>query len=175
MKKRGSVAALVLVTVLVITTCVNAEWAKTGKETLKGLDSLYVIIQKLPPDAAKIGLTSIMVRNDVELKLKGAGITVPFALVGKEEPYFNVVIDVSYDTTNDFVCYAMHLSLFQPVSLLRDPSLSCPARTWFISSTAGASKKESVKLLRDGINKHVEQFIDDYRAVNPKKTMQKGG
>ena len=127
----------------------------TGKETLKDVGSLYVTIQKLPPDAAEIGLTPSMLRKDIELQLKGAGITIPFALVGNEEPYLNLVTDVSYDTKNDFVYYATHLSLIQPVSLLRDPTLSCAARTWFISSTAGAQKKESVKLLRDAIAKQV--------------------
>ncbi len=175
MKKRESVSLLVLAMSLVMSPCANAEWAKNQAATLKGIESLYVVIYNLDPDAPTVGLTSSMLRKNIELKLKAAGITVPLEMIGNDEPYLNVVINLQYDTSNDFVYYSFNVSLIQPVVLLRDANLSCSARTWFISSTGGAPKKESVRLMNDEINKRVDQFINDYRAVNPKKTMEKGG
>ena len=175
MKKRTSVSLLVLAMLLVISPCVNAESARNQTATLKGIESLYVVIKKLQPDATEVGLTSTMVRKDIELKLKGAGIPVPFALIGNEDPYLNVVINVSYNKSNDFVYYAIHISLMQRVALVRNSTLSCSAMTWFKSSTGGATKRESVRSMRDEINKYVDQFLNDYRAANPKKTMKKGG
>ena len=175
MKKRERVSLLVVAMLLVMSPCANAESAKNQRATLKGIESLYVVIINLDPDAAKVGLTPTMVRKDIELKLKAAGITVPLELIGNDEPYLNVVINLHYDTSNDFVYYSVSVSLIQPVVLLRDANLSCSARTWFISSTGGAPKKESVRLMNDEINKRVDQFINDYRAANPKKPMEKGG
>ena len=86
MKKREKVALLVLVMLLVSSPYVKAEWAKTEKEILKGINSLYVTIENLHPDAAEIGLNSTDLRKDIEDKFKTTGITVPFALIGNEEP-----------------------------------------------------------------------------------------
>jgi len=154
---------------------VNAEWSKNQTASLTGIESLYVVINNLDPDAATVGLNSTELRKNIELKLKSAGITVPFALIGNDEPYLNIVINLQYDTSHDFVYYSFTVSLIQPVILVRNSNLSCPARTWFIAGTGGAPKKESVRLINDEINKHVDQFINDYRAVNPKKKMEKGG
>ena len=153
----------------------NAEWSKNQTASLTGIESLYVVINNLDPDAATVGLNSTELRKNIELKLKSAGITVPFALIGNDEPYLNIVINLQYDTSHDFVYYSFTVSLIQPVILVRNSNLSCPARTWFIAGTGGAPKKESVRLINDEINKHVDQFINDYRAVNPKKKMEKGG
>ena len=52
MRIRGWVLLIALAFVLVATPSLNAEWAKTQSETLKGIDSLYVTIENLHPDAA---------------------------------------------------------------------------------------------------------------------------
>jgi hypothetical protein len=154
---------------LVISPCVHAEWAKTEKETLKGIHSLYVTIENLHPDAAEIGLDSRMLRKDIEDKFRTAGISVPFALIGNEEPYLNVAITVHYNKATDFVYYALHIALLQPVVLANTSTLSCYGRTWFTSSAGGAAKKESAQIIREDVNRQIDTFIKDYRAVNPKK------
>ena len=169
MKKRKWVSLLVLVISLVTTPCVNAEWARTEKETLKGINSLYVTIENLHPDAAVIGLDSTVLRKDIEGKFKTAGITVPFALIGNEDPYLNVAITVHYNKETDFVYYALSISLLQPVVLAKTSNLSFYGRTWFTSSAGGAAKKESVQVIREEINRKIDAFLKDYRAVNPKK------
>ena len=155
--------------VLTASHSVNAEWAKNQSATLKGINSLYVTIENLHPDAAEIGLNSSMLRKDIEDKFKAAGITIPFALVGNEDPYLNMVITVHYDKAKDFVYYALHISLLQPVILTKTSNLSCYGRTWFVSSAGGASKKESVQVIRADIEKQIDRFLNDYRAANPKK------
>ena len=139
-----------LALILVASPSVNAEWAKNQSETLKGIENLYVTIENLHPDAKEIGLNSVMLRKDIEDKLKNTGITVPFALIGNDEPYLNVVITVHYDKAKDFVYYALHISLLQPVVLAKASNLSCYGRTWFVSSAGGARKKEAVQVIRAG-------------------------
>ena len=51
--------------VLTASHSVNAEWAKNQSATLKGINSLYVTIENLHPDAAEIGLNSSMLRKDM--------------------------------------------------------------------------------------------------------------
>jgi hypothetical protein len=169
MKIGGWILFLALALLLVASPSANAEWARTQSETLKGIDSLYVTIENLHPDAAEIGLNSMMLRKDMEDKLKNTGITVPFALIGNDEPYLNVVITLHYDKEKDFVYYALHISVLQPVVLAKSSNQSCYGRTWFISSAGGASKKEAVQIIREDINKKIDTFIKDYLAVNPKK------
>jgi hypothetical protein len=169
MKLRASIIFLALALLLVSSFSANAEWAKTESETLRGINSLYVTIENVHPDAEEIGLTSVMLRKDIENKLKAAGITVPFALIGNDEPYLNIVITVHSDKVKGFVYYALHISLLQPVVLANTSNLSCYGRTWFISSAGGASKKEAVQIIREDINKKMDTFIQDYLAVNPKK------
>ena len=169
MKLRGWILFFALAIILVASFSVNAEWARTQSETLKGIESLYVTIENLHPDAAEIGLTAAMLRKDIENKLKATGITVPFALIGNDEPYFNMVITVHYEKEKDFVYYALHMSVLQPVVLTKSSNLSCYGRTWFLSSAGGASRKESITVIREDINKKIDAFIKDYLAVNPKK------
>ena len=169
MKIRDWIFCLTVVLVLVASPCVSADWAQTQKETLKGIHSLYVTIENLHPDAAVIGLNAFDLRKDIEGKFKASGITIPFALVGHDDPYLNVVITVHYDKATDFVYYALHISLLQPVVLKKTSNLSCYGRTWFTSTAGGAAKKEAVKTIREEINKKIDAFLTDYRAVNPKK------
>lgn len=169
MNIRGCFVASAPALVLVMSTCVHAEWAKTEKETLKGIHSLYVTIENLHPDAAEIGLDSMVVRKDIEDKFKAAGITIPFALIGNDDPYLNVAITVHYDKATNFVYYALHISLLQPVVLAKTSNLSCYGRTWFTSGAGGVAKKESVQVIREEINRKIDAFLKDYRAVNPKK------
>lgn len=159
----------VVALVLVFSPCVHAEWAKTQKETLKGIHSLYVTIENLHPDATEIGLNSFDLRNDIESKFKATGITIPFALIGNDDPYLNATITVHYNKATDFIYYALHISLLQPVTLTRSSSLSCYGRTWFTSSAGGAAKKEAAKNIREEISKKIDAFLKDYRAVNPQK------
>ena len=111
----------------------------------------------------------MMLRKDIEDKFKGAGVTIPFALIGNEEPYLNVAITIYYNKETDFVYYALSISLLQPVVLAKTSNLSCYGRTWFTSSAGGAAKKESVQVIREEINRKIDAFLKDYRAVNPKK------
>lgn len=168
MKKPRRILFFSLALMLVASFSANADWAKTESETLKGIKNLYVTIENLHPDAAEIGLNTTMLRKDIEDKLKTTGITVPFALIGNDEPYLNVVITVHYDKEKDFVYYALHISLLQPVVLANTSNLSCYGRTWFVSSAGGASKKEAVQIIRQDINKKIDAFVKDYLAVNPK-------
>ncbi len=169
MKLRSSIIFLTTALILTASFSVNAEWAKSQSETLKGINSLYVTIENLHPDAKEIGLTSVMLRKDIEDKLKNTGITVPFALIGNDEPYLNIVVTVHYDKSTDFVYYALHISVLQPVVLAKASNLSCYGRTWFTSSAGGARKKESVNVIRADIAKQIDRFLNDYRTANPKK------
>ena len=111
-------------------------------------------------------------QTDVELRLRQNGIKV----LSEEEksltlgmPSLYVRVSVMINDKSQLVVYSISLQLQQNVLLLRDPTKICPgASTWDTGSfgTVGESK---IGTMREDIKDKVDEFINDYLAVNPKK------
>lgn len=137
-------------------------------ETLRGLKGIHVKIEKLRDDAKKAGLTQSILKTDVELKLRKAGIRV----LTKDEIYLTPGVPHLYvnvraikpKTIRGFV-YSARVEFAQRVILPRNRSIETEALTWtdsFIGITP------DLRDVREVVGDLVDQFMNDYLAVNPK-------
>jgi ribosomal protein S8 len=173
----------VLAAILVI--CANIIWAtnKTDsltspqvtsiiideRDTLKGLQGVYVLVENLKPEVEKYGLTRQQLQTDVELRLRQNGIRV----LSKQEqfstpgmPYLYVNVNTMPDI-NGLVPLGILLELKQNVFLARDTTKLCIASTWN-GSTTGSVGSKKIETIRDSVKDSVDIFINDYLAANPK-------
>ena len=141
------------------------------KDTLKGLQGVFVAVEAIKPEIEKYGLTKQQLQTDVELQLLQNGIKVLsepkwFSMPGMPYLYVNVTAVISEGP--QYVAYSISLHLNQNTLLLRDITKGCVASTWHMNSigSVGLSK---ITTIREAVKDHVDMFISDYLAVNPKR------
>ncbi len=67
---------IAIITSLSISSLTFASDAKHNRASLRGLEGLYVSVERLNPEIVNDGLTEDLVQEDAQLKLKIAGIRV---------------------------------------------------------------------------------------------------
>lgn len=142
------------------------------EKSLRGLQGVNVIIESLSSEAEQAGLNRTAIQTDVELKLRLAGIKVlseEESLKQRGYPYLyvNAIVGLGKNTPG-LAFYAIRCALKQDVTLTRDDSISTIATTWDTgaSGLVGASNLQNI---RGGIKDLVDEFINAYLSVNPKK------
>jgi hypothetical protein len=169
--KKGLAISVIMIFVIL---CVVPSWAVNGKSnraTLRGLKGIGVLVEQLPPEVEKGGLSKDQLQKDVETKLRAAGIKVLTKeecakTPGEPNLYINVNVNIA-KTESDIYPYSLDLLFIQKVSLLRDQKITSHAVTW---STAGVGSitKTMVSQLRESVGEILDIFIKAYRAENPK-------
>jgi len=142
------------------------------RNTLKGLQGVYVIVESLKPEVEKYGLTEQQLQTDVELRLRQNGIKVLsqqewLSTPGRPWLYVNVNV-VIHDEPPLVVAYNILLKLKQDVLLERDTTKRCDASTWYTGSI-GCASLGKIGTIREHVKNYVDKFINDYLAANPKK------
>ena len=157
--------AILCMTILIVASPILlADGSAPSRATLKGIDSVGVVVEVLPEGAKTLGLTEEMIRNDVELKLRLAGLGVVSKreitnLPGGTYLYVNVTV------TKGTLASSIDLELVQDVRLERNGQ-SIPATTWSVGRVAA---NENAQEIRDDIKDHVDNFLNAWLSVNPKK------
>ncbi|MGA1979076.1 MAG: hypothetical protein ABSG99_00710 [Sedimentisphaerales bacterium] len=141
------------------------------RDTLKGLQGVYVLVGNLKPEVEKYGLTTQQLKTDVELRLRQNDIRVLseqewLSTLGNPVLYVNVNIVVNEDI--GFAAFSISLELKQKVFLARDIAKFCLASTWNSGDTGGVGSN-NVKNIRDTVKDRVDGFINEYLAANPKE------
>jgi hypothetical protein len=172
MKIRKWLMILIIVTFsLSLTSSVFAINGLSNRTTLRGLKGVGVLVEKLPPEVEKEGLSADQLQKEIGSKLQSAGIrllTKEESLRAPGEPYLYININVNIaKTESDIYPYSIDLLLIQKVSLVRDPKLTSYAITW---STGGVGSigKQILSQLRESVEAMVDVFIKAYLAENPK-------
>lgn len=140
------------------------------QESLKGFDTLKVVVEHLEPDLEQAGLTRDQIQTDVEIKLRRAG----FIVKGKNEvffPYIYLYIQLTSFEKNSGFAFNIAISLKQEVSLSRNKSVSLLSATWDTNIT-GYLPKSDVGKLREAILAQVDLFINDYLKANGRTSNQ---
>ena len=103
---------------------------ESGRETLRGIPAIFVVIEGLDPDLEKDGLSKSQLQTDVELKLRLAGIKVLTWEQGRFQPgapflYLNIA------TSKKIGLYAftIRLAFHQDAQLLRNNHLTAGVST----------------------------------------------
>jgi hypothetical protein len=166
--------------VMVITTAViqitasrvNAEYIYDDVETLRGMNSLYLYVHSLPPQAEESGLTQEQILSDVDTQLRSAGIPV----VSYREccdvpgsPYLFVGVGLLKDPKHDLYAVTAHLELRQVCSLEREAEATYHATTWMRGETELVEATTLESALQNLLHGWVKMFIYDYWSVNNKK------
>lgn len=147
--------------------------AADDKETLRGIRGFNVVVEQLPRVVDRSGTRREEVKNLLEARLRKAGLKI----LSEDEalsqssisgyPYLYVYTDITPYSKGDFFVYHIVVELRQRSTLMRDPSLSVYTATWS-RSRCGAARKYRWKELQNDIVKLLNEFIDDFREVNPK-------
>lgn len=147
------------------------------RETLRGLSGVYVLVEQIRVDMESDGLTHDRIQTDVELRLRKAGIPV----LSKEQmlkapgmPNLYINIQSIRSAIYRGYSYSLEVSLDQDVSLTRTVISTNPtyhptitASTWS-RTLVGTAPVDELSTIRRSIADYVDQFINDYLAVNPK-------
>lgn len=154
-----------------------AERARISKlpvniQNLVGVKGIYVLIEGLGENAKSPGFTRELLKTDVELKLRLAGIKVNskeewFTSADRAYIYVNITtVDVN---EIDHMIYSIIIKLVQRVGLLRAPYMTVFGATWDSSGTVIRSKSKFLETARQSVKDHMDLFINDYLTANPKK------
>jgi hypothetical protein len=146
----------------------------SSRQTLAGLRGVYVEVVLKTDEAQLSGLTEVQLRTDAELKLREAGIKVvafeetrdtlglPFLFVG--------VSAVPLKNLPGLYAISVTVDIFQPIRLERNPSTVAVGETWNATGVCGAAGADHVEeTVRKAVRDLLDQFINAYLAVNPKR------
>lgn len=142
---------------------------RSNRATLQGLKGIGVLVENLPPEVEKEGITKNQLQIEVELKLREAGIKVlsrEECLKTPGEPYLYININVNTaKTESDIYPYSIDVMFIQKVSLVRDPQQTTYSVTWSTGGV-GSVSKQLMNPLRSSVSDIVNVFIQAYLAEN---------
>jgi hypothetical protein len=140
--------------------------------TLDGIKSIYVLIEPVPREVEKEGLTTRQFRSDAEKKLQKAGIK----LLSEEEydkykivrsypmARLEVITDVQeVKGSEDLRIYNIIVQVRQVVWLGRKPIVNFAGTTWRVQEFGYT---RNLNVVRDKVKEAVGQFITAYFSVN---------
>jgi len=157
-----------------------SEYALEQRDTLKGLVSFHVAIGISDKgESSKYGLTEGILRTDVERKLRTAGIKVledkearltsPRIVLG----VFSVYPEIP-EGKSLIAVTAVTIEVQQWVAIERTPSIRCVAATWSATRVGLVGLSLYKDTVRSAVKNMVDDFLNDYLAVNPKEPTKEG-
>jgi hypothetical protein len=143
----------------------QAQNSKHSIASLKGMSTLFVVVEQLPDGAMVLGLTAETIQTDVQLKLRVAGIRV----VAREEgtklpggPYVYIALNL----TNNAQAASINIELRQNARLEPNGQFVLGVTTWNVGDIISNPTAQSI---RDNIKDGVDLFLNVWLSVNPKK------
>jgi hypothetical protein len=159
--------ALYLFTTILLAIAYSAD-AQTSS-VFRDVGPIAVVIQELDPDAVREEFTVDLIRTDIEVELRKAGIrVVDRTQLGENSgnPYLFLVVNTLKGTLNTYT-YSMELRFHQNASLIRNPDVSLSVSTWN-RSVIGNERGNRLPQLREKIKEMLMPFINEYLAANPR-------
>jgi hypothetical protein len=141
------------------------------RDTLRGLREVSVLVEYLPDDVEREGLSLEHLKRDIEVRLRQAGLrvlTISEIANSPGAPYLYVAVYPLTGPSLNFNGYAIGLTLKQLVQLSRNPTTEFFATTWEGPAPPSSLSAPSVFDIRTRISDAVGRFIIDYQAVNPR-------
>lgn len=131
------------------------------RATLKGATSVSVIIDVLPADFGKEGVTAELLRDRLTQKLRE--VNIPLDDSAKE--FLGLRISSVRDTRGPYAV-AINLGFYQPVTLARDPAVRLAPPTWDTDIVLMAPTKVLTRAVLESIDDLANRFIAAWRSVN---------
>ena len=131
------------------------------RATLKGATSVSVIVDALPPDLPKEGVTGEALSARLTTRLRDAGI--PLDDAAKE--FVGLRISSVRDTRGPYAV-SITLGFYQPVALSRDPTMRFAPQTWDTDIVLMAAPKFLERATLVSVDDLADRFIAAWRSVN---------
>lgn len=132
------------------------------RATLRGLEAVQVRVSDPGLDLAKDGYAREMLRTNVEVRLRQAGI--PIVTAPDAAMLFANLTAVKGGFPSTYA-YSIEISVVQSVKLTRDPNIISSAPTWSLSQIG---QKRRAREVRDEVGPLVDRFVSLFLAMNPK-------
>jgi hypothetical protein len=135
-----------------------------ARATLRGLQGVYVLIEDLPPESERAGLTTQQLHTDVEWQLRHAGIPVltkdqAFRVQGA--PYLYVYVHLLPHPIG-LTAYSSLVEVNQGALLDRNGS-SASVSTWSVQRL-GTIGSRHLATIRNDVRSQVDHFINIYQT-----------
>ncbi len=159
---------------VVLSTSISAQ--SLGKETLRGLKGVYVLVENLDADTERAGLWKSQIQTDAELKLRKAGVRVATETesindYGFATLYINVGTNSLKGSNTGLYAFNVTIQAEQMARLARLPATLPPvvSVTYEVIGQFGTVGESHLRdQLRSVVNDGIDTFLNDYLAVNPK-------
>ncbi len=159
----GVAAALVVVLALPGA----AQTLKAERESLRGIQGVRVIVESLPEDADEIDLDRTDLEREIAYRFKRAGIDVlsqDELEADERQPYLYVNCNVLYVPDIKLTSFSIDVELHQTATLKSGQESA--VLTWARSFLGIQHRDRAAPTIRTRMGELIEQFIDDYHAVN---------
>jgi hypothetical protein len=141
------------------------------RESLRGLQGVEVVIEDIKSDAQADGLSQEALRAAVELIIRSRGIRVLTPSERSEmpsKPYLYVHVGTDKNSSGQYAFNA-RVELHQAVSLVHRPQHIVLAPTWSTPDKFRTVGQQTMRMwIINSIEPLVREFVDDFRAVNPR-------
>ena len=140
----------------------------TGRDTLRGLPGVEVVVEPLERDLERDGLTPVAIQSDVERRLRAGGIIVYTSQTenpSEAKAYLYVHVNSLKLARPNLYVIAVQVQLRQTLRSLVTSSNIVDAMTWDAHDVL-AVPIGKVERVRESIQEYVDQFIRDWTAVH---------
>jgi len=148
------------------------EAQELARNTLQGLDAMYLMVDALAPENEPLGVDRNELVRQMSAKLNSVGIRI-LSRTGWETTHDKPVLYINVSTVKTGLAhyvYSMNVQFFQMVSLVRDPTIQKLAMTWRTQGYLGSVyKKRLSETIYSGMTEIMDEFIADYLSVNPER------
>ena len=141
-----------------------AEYKAIKRSSLKGIESLDVIVLASEGDSGCRQVSEEQIQTDVEARLREAGIR-----IGPGGATYLFISTASVEALEELLCgFAISVELQQLVLLARDPQIVTFGMTWHQGGLGVAATSRQHEYLRQMLADIVDNFIVAYLEQNPK-------
>ena len=135
--------------------------APLDRATLRGIVAVNVVIDPVAPDIQKEGVTIDGLRMRLEEGLRNAGIQ-----IDTSSTTFLALRLRSVRAARGPLSIAITIGLYQPVTLVRDPTVKTATATWEVDTVILADTKQVYRACMDVADELTGRFVSAYRSVN---------
>jgi hypothetical protein len=164
-KRLAMICAAAIFSIGLTSPSVQANDSEISRRSLQGISAVSVDVEDLSDGAKALGLSEEAIRTDVELKLRLAGIRVVAVEEDVKVPGMPTLY-VNPQVLSNAKALSITVELQQNVLLERNGQRAVNVTTWEVG---GVGMNPTAQSIRDNIKDFVDQFLNAWLSVNPKK------
>jgi hypothetical protein len=140
-----------------------------NRATLRGLENIYVAVERLDPDARAQGLNEDQIHTEAVECLKKAGLAIQTKGefdVSPEKVF--LYIRLSSLRRGSCIAYALTVAVRQEVMLVRDPGVTLVAETWSAGVVGSADPGKFKGIAMEAVKGYLDRFLSARQSVASK-------